>query len=62
MFEEQLGILSKHRIGKAILQMIKLKQFTEVDFSPLFAALDDLSGDIKDSKAEEQKSFEEAFN
>ncbi|CAK91949.1 unnamed protein product (macronuclear) [Paramecium tetraurelia] len=42
MFDEQLGKLSNSKLGKTILNMITLQQFTDVDFSLLFTALDDM--------------------
>ncbi|CAD8163723.1 unnamed protein product [Paramecium pentaurelia] len=61
MFDEQLGQLSKSKLGKTILNMISLQQFTEVDFSPLFTAIDDIVASTQQAKQDEAEQLDSYF-
>ncbi|CAD8200335.1 unnamed protein product [Paramecium octaurelia] len=61
MFDEQLGKKSKSKLGKTILNMITLQQFTDVDFSPLFTALDDIFASTQQVKQDEAEQLEAYF-
>ncbi|CAK93332.1 unnamed protein product (macronuclear) [Paramecium tetraurelia] len=61
MFDEQLGQLTKSKLGNTILNMISLQQFTEVDFSPLFTAIDDIVASTQQAKQDEAEQLDSYF-